>query len=79
MPNYCKTKKIASAFIDKSFEFLVKNYQSKQYLEEIRPSLGSMVNDHKIFDESKIQLTMKIKFISSKDDDESQQMQSKKS
>ena len=38
-----------------------------------------MVNDHKIYDESKIQLTMKIKFISSKDDDESQQMQSKKS
>ena len=36
-----------------------------------------MVNDHKIFDESKIQLTMKIKFISSNNGDESQQMQSK--
>ena len=35
MPNYCKTKKIAGAFIDKSFEFLVKNYQSNNTLKKL--------------------------------------------
>ena len=42
----------------------------EEYLDIIRSYLGDMINDHKIQSEWKIQLTMPINFISSKDSDE---------
>ena len=41
-----------------------------EYLEMIRPYLSDMINDHETYGEWKIQLTMEIDFISSKDSDE---------
>ena len=41
-----------------------------EYLEMIRPYLSDMINDHETYGEWKIQLTMAIDFISSKDSDE---------
>ena len=40
----------------------------------IRPYLGDIINDHKTQEEWKIQLTMIINFISSKDYDETRTM-----
>ena len=47
-----------------------KNLSVKEYLDMIRPYLSNMINDHKTQGEWKIQLTMPIKFISSKDSNE---------
>ena len=41
-----------------------------EYLEMIRPYLSDMINDHETYGEWKIQLTVAIDFISSKDSDE---------
>ena len=45
-----------------------KNLSLKEYLDIIKPNLRDMINDHKAqFGEWKIQLSVSIKFISSKD------------
>ena len=44
----------------------IKNLSPKEYLVIIRPYLSDMINDHKTQSEWKIQLTMRINFISSK-------------
>ena len=41
-----------------------KNLSPKEYLDMIRPYLSDMINDHKTRREWKIQLTMRINFIS---------------
>ena len=43
----------------------------------IRPYLSDMINDHKTQGEWKIQLTMSIKFMSSKDSEETRTMHTK--
>ena len=54
-----------------------KNLSPKEYLDMIRPYLSDMTNDHKIRREWKIQLTMSVNFISSKDVDEARTLCSK--
>ena len=44
-----------------------KNLSPEDYLDMIRPYLSDMINDHKTRREWKIQLTMQINFIPSKD------------
>ena len=52
---------------------------SEKYLDIIRPYLSDMINDHKTQSEWKIQLTMQINFISSKDSEETRTMHTKSS
>ena len=52
---------------------------SEKYLDIIRPYLSDMINDHKTQSEWKIQLTMQINFISSKDSEETRTMNTKSS
>ena len=47
-----------------------KTLSVEEYLNEIRPYLKDIINDIKKSDTWKIQLTIKINFISSKDDEE---------
>ena len=63
-----------------------KNLSIKNYLDIIRPYLSDIINDHKTQGERrdhktqsewKIQLTMAINFISSKDSDETRTMHAK--
>ena len=56
-----------------------KNLSTKEYLDIIRPYLSDMINDHKTQSEWKIQLTMQINFISSKDSEETRTMHTKSS
>ena len=49
----------------------------KEYLDMTRPYLSDMINNHKTQGEWKIQLTMSINFISSKDSDETHTMHTK--
>ena len=51
---------------------------SEKYLDIIRPYLSDMINDHKTQSEWKIQLTMQISFISSKDSEETRTMHTEK-
>ena len=52
----------------KTMEMEIKH--SFQYLNKIIPYLKAIINDLKKFDVRKIQLTIKINFISSKENDE---------
>ena len=54
-----------------------KTLSIKDYLDEIKPYLGNIINDHKTQSELKIQLIMTINFISSKDSDEIRTMHTK--
>ena len=54
-----------------------KKLSPKEYLDMIRPYLSDMINDHKTQSEWKIQLTMQINFISSKDSEETRPMHTK--
>ena len=54
-----------------------KNLSPKEYLDMIRPYLSDMIDDHKTKIERKIQLTMQINFISSKDSEETCTMHTK--
>ena len=47
-----------------------KNELPEEYLDIIRPYLRDMINDHKTRRERKIQLTMQINFVFSKDSEE---------
>ena len=48
-----------------------------EYLKMIRPYLSDMINDHETYGEWKIQLTMAIDFMPSKDSDEIRTMDTK--
>ena len=54
-----------------------KNSSLEKYLDIIIPYLSDMINDHKTRIEGKIQLTMQINFISSKDSEETRTMYTK--
>ena len=54
-----------------------KTLSIEEYLNRIRPHLKYIINDLKKFDTWKIQLTIEINFISSKDNDEERVMDSK--
>ena len=73
--DYYRPIKIKSAFNGNYIEYESKgdkdkNLSSKEYLDMIRPYLSYMINNHKTRREWKIQLTMSINFISSKDSNE---------
>ena len=55
----------------------IKHYQWKKYLYKIRPFLKDIINDLKTPDIWKIQLTIAINFISSKNNDEEHVIHSK--
>ena len=79
---YCKPIKTKSAFKSSYIEYESeevenKNLSPKAYLDIIEPYLSSMINDHKTRREWKIQLTMQINVISSKDSEETCTMYTK--
>ena len=54
----------------KGKEVRKQNLSPKEYLDTIRPYLGDMIIDYKTQGEWKMQLTMSVNFISSKDSEE---------
>ena len=54
-----------------------KNLSIKEYIDIIRPYLSDIINNHKTQGEWKIHLTIAIKFIFSKDSNETRIMHSK--
>ena len=79
---YYKPIKTKSAFNGNYIEYESKGDKDKnllpiEYLDMIRPYLRDMINDHKTRREWKIQLTMQINFISSKDSEETRTMYTK--
>ena len=50
----------------------------EEYLDIIRPYLSDMINNHNPQSDWKIQLTMQINFISSKDSEETRTMHTEK-
>ena len=58
-------------------EIKKKNLSPKDYLNVIRPYLSDMINNHKTQSERKIQLTMQINLIISKDFEETHAMHNK--
>ena len=73
--DYYEPVKFSSAFNNnyikyESNEDKDKTLSIKEYLDMIKEYLSDVINDHKTQDERKIQLTMEINFISSKDSNE---------
>ena len=71
--NYYKPININNAFNDNSIEYESngdkdKTLSIKEYLDMIKPYLSTMINNHQNKGEWKIQLTIDVNFISSKDD-----------
>ena len=80
--DYYKPIKSKNAFNGNYIEYESKGVKDKnllpgKYLDIIRPYLGNMMNDYKTIGEWKIQLTMKINFISRKDSEETRTMYTK--
>ena len=80
--DYYKSTKTKRAFNGNYIEYASKRDKDKhllpkEYLDMIRPYLSDMINDHKTRREWKIQLTMQINFISSKDSEETCTMHTK--
>ena len=82
MKDYYKPIKTKSAFNGNYIEYESKGDKDKnllpiEYFDMIRPYLRDMINDHKTRREWKIQLTMQINFISSKDSEETRTIHTK--
>ena len=80
--DYYKPIKIKGALNDNYIEYESrgdkdKNLSPKEYLDIIKPYLSNMINDYKIQNEWKIQLTMSINFISYEDSDAAQSRHTK--
>ena len=80
--NYYKPIKTKGAFNDNYIEYESrgdkdKNLSLENYLNIIRPYLRDMIDNHKAHSEWKIQLIMRINFISSLDTDEFRTMHTK--
>ena len=80
--NYYKPIRTKSTFNSNYVEYESsgdedKNLQPEDYLNTIRPFLRNMINNHKTHGEQKIQLIMRINFISSLDTREIRTMHSK--
>ena len=78
--NY-KPEKIGNAFSSNYIEYKSsgnkdKTLSPKDYLDEIKPYLSDIINDHKTQGEWKIKLTVAINFFSSKDSEETRTMYS---
>ena len=78
--NY-KPERIGNAFSSNYIEYKSsgnkdKTLSPKDYLDEIKPYLSDMINDHKTQGEWKIRLTVAINFFSSKDSEETRTMYS---
>ena len=79
--NY-KPVRIVNAFSSNYIEYKSngdkdKTLSIKDYLDEVKPYLSDIINDHKTQGEWKIHLTMAINFFSSKDSEEIRTMHSK--
>ena len=61
----------------KAKETKIKKLSPKEYFDIIRPYLRDMINDHKTRREWKIQLTMRINFISLENSKETRTMYTK--
>ena len=77
--DYYKAVKILNAFDNNYIEYESnadkdKAQSIKEYLNEIKPYLNDIINDHKTQGEWKIQLTVAINFMSSKDSKETRIM-----
>ena len=73
--------RIGNAFSSNYFEYKSngnkdKKLSIKDYLDEIKPYLSGIINDHKTQGEWKIKLTIGINFFSSKDSEETRAMYS---
>ena len=71
--DYYKPEKIYQAFDDSYVEYhsngdTDKRLSIEEYLNMIKPYLSNMIDDHK--DEWKIQLSMKISFVPSRDSED---------
>ena len=80
--DYCKPIKTDGVFHDNYMEYESRgdkdrNLSLEDYLNIIRPFLKDMINNHKTYGEWKIQLIMRINFISSLDTGEFRIMHSK--
>ena len=80
--NYYKPIRTKDAFNDNYIEYESKgdkdkNLSPEDYLDIIRPFLRDMINNHKTHGEWKIQLIMRINFVSSLDTGEFHTMHSK--
>ena len=78
--NHYKPTKINGVSDDKYIEYISnrsENTSIKLYLENIRPHLGNMIDKLKKLGKWTIQSTMKVKFVSSKDNDDKPSMHSK--
>ena len=58
-------------------EIKILNYRYKIYFDITRPYLRDMIDNHKARDEWKIQLTMRIVFVSFTDANETREMHKK--
>ena len=79
---YYKSVKTKSAFNGNYIEYEIKGDKDKhlstdEYLDIVKPYLRDMINDHKTRRKWKIQLTMRINFISLKDSKETCTMYTK--
>ena len=80
--DYCKPIRTSNAFNNNFIKYgsigdKDKTLKIKEYLDMIRPYLSDIINDHQTQGEWKIQLTIAINFIFSKDSDETHFMCSK--
>ena len=80
--DHYKPKKTVNVFNDNYIQYESigdkdKTQLIKEYLDMIRPYLSDIINDHKTQGKWKINLTMAINFISSKDSDETRTMHKK--
>ena len=80
--DYCEPVRINSAFDDNCIEYESNGDKDKtlsieEYLDQIRLYLSNTTNDHKTQGKRKIQLTIAINFLTSKDTGEMRTMHSK--
>ena len=80
--DYYEPTEIKSAFDDSYILYESKGDKDaklslEDYFNKIRSYLNNMINNHKARGEWKIQLSMKINFVSSKDNNESRRMHTK--
>ena len=82
LENNYKAERFTSAFNSNCIEYRSNGDKDKilsieEYLHEIKPHLADMINEHKNKDEWKIQISMSLNFVSSKDSNEVRTMYTK--
>ena len=82
LENNYKRERFASAFNSNYIEFRSNGDKNKilsieEYLQEIKPHLADIINEHKNKDQWKIQISVSLNFVSSKDSNEVRTMYTK--